>query len=102
MPAWASETSESGTQQKMVQSLYQNQVSQGGAVRLTDRRQKAKVGDVFRLSPAKGVFIWGRLMKKSNFFGLDFELNLVYIYDVTGAERPAPERLIRSNLIIGP
>jgi hypothetical protein len=72
------------------------------AVRLTDKRQRAKVGDVFRLSPAKGVFVWGRLMKKSNFFGLDFELNLVYIYDVTGEERPAPERLIRSNLIIGP
>lgn len=72
------------------------------AVRLTDKRQRAKVGDIFRLSPARGVFVWGRLMKKSNFFGLDFELNLIYIYDVTGAERPAPERLIRTNLIIGP
>ena len=47
------------------------------AVRLTDKRQREKVGDVFRLSPAPGIFLWGGLIKKASFFGLDFELNLV-------------------------
>jgi hypothetical protein len=27
------------------------------AIRLTDKRQRAKVGDIFRLSPAVGVFL---------------------------------------------
>ena len=51
------------------------------AIRLTYKRQRAKVGDIFRLSPAVGVFLWGRLIKKASFFGLGFELNLVYVYD---------------------
>ncbi len=28
------------------------------AVRLTDKGQRGKVGDIFRLSPATGVFVW--------------------------------------------
>jgi hypothetical protein len=42
------------------------------AIRLTDKRQRAK---------AVGVFLWGRLIKKASFFGLGSELNLVYVYD---------------------
>jgi Immunity protein 26 len=72
------------------------------AVRLTQKRRFAKVGDLFRLSPHNGVFLWGRLIKKATFFGDDFEANLVYIYDAISGERPAPEVLIPSNLIIGP
>ena len=72
------------------------------AIRLTEKRQRANVGDIFRLSPAVGLFVWGRLIKKSRFFGLDFELNLVYLYDTVGFDRPAPEALTPSNFIIGP
>jgi len=72
------------------------------AVRLTDKRQRAKVGDIFRLSPAVGIFLWGRLIKRARFFGLDFELNLVYVYDAMSSDRPAPEALAPGNLIVGP
>jgi hypothetical protein len=72
------------------------------AIRLTEKRQRAKVGDIFRLSPAVGVFVWGRLIKRARFFGDDFELNLVYVYDVMGFDRPAPEMLVPGNLILGP
>ncbi len=72
------------------------------AVRLTEKRRFAKVGDLFRLSPHAGVFLWGRLIKKARFFGDDFEMNLVYIYDAISRERPQPEVLIPSNLITGP
>jgi hypothetical protein len=72
------------------------------AIRLTDKRQRAKVGDIFRLSPAVGVFLWGRLIKKASFFGLGFELNLVYVYDAMGFDRPAPAALAPTNLILGP
>jgi Immunity protein 26 len=72
------------------------------AIRLTEKRQRAKVGDIFRLSPALGVFVWGRLIKKARFFGLEFDLNLVYLYDAVGFDRPAPDALVPSNLILGP
>jgi hypothetical protein len=72
------------------------------AVRLTDKRQRAKVGDIFRLSPAVGIFLWGRLIKRAKFFGLDFELNLVYVYDALSSDRPPPEALVPGNLIVGP
>ena len=72
------------------------------AVRLTEKRRFAKVGDLFRLSPYADVFLWGRLIKKARFFGHDFEANLVYIYDAISRERPKPDVLILSNLIIGP
>jgi hypothetical protein len=72
------------------------------AIRLTDKRQRAKVGDIFRLSPAVGVFLWGRLIKKASFFGLGVELNLVYVYDAMGFDRPAPAALAPTNLILGP
>ena len=72
------------------------------AVRLTNKRRYAKPGDLFRLSPQVGMFLWGRFMKRARFFGNDFEANLVYIYDVISPERPKPEVLSPSNLIIGP
>jgi hypothetical protein len=72
------------------------------AVRLSEKRRFAKVGDLFRLSPYAGVFLWGRLIKKARCFGDDFEMNLVYMYDAIGRERPKPEVLTPSNLIIGP
>jgi Immunity protein 26 len=72
------------------------------AVRLTEKRRYAKVGDIFRLSPYPDVFLWGRLVKKAKFFGDDFEANLVYIYNVISRECPKPEFLIPSNLIVGP
>jgi len=72
------------------------------AVRLTEKRQRARVGDIFRLSPAVGIFLWGRLIKRAKFFGFDFELNLVYVYDTMSSERPAPEALSPGNLIVGP
>jgi len=85
---------------KELRSLEEaNEVS---AVRLVLKRQKAKVGDIFRLSPSKGVFIWGRLVKRSRFFGIDGLFNLVYIYDAIGPGRPSPDFLSPTNLIIGP
>ncbi len=72
------------------------------AVRLTDNRRRAKVGDFFRLSPYCGVIVCGRLIKRSNFFGVDAEFNLVYIYDAIGSERPSPQFLTPKNLLIGP
>jgi hypothetical protein len=72
------------------------------AVRLTNKRRYAKVGDLFRLSPHAGIVLWGRLIKKASFFGHDFEANLVYIYDVVSCEHPGPELLVPSNLIVGP
>jgi len=76
-----------------------NEVS---AVRLTDKRRFAKVGDFFRLSPHPGVILWGRLIKRGEFFGTDFQSNLVYIYDAVSEERPPSELLRPNNLIIGP
>jgi Immunity protein 26 len=76
-----------------------NEVS---AVRLVSKRQRAKVGDIFRLSPCNGVFLWGRLIKRAKFFGVDADFNLVYIYDATGPVRPSSELLSPQNLIIGP
>jgi hypothetical protein len=72
------------------------------AVRLIQKRRFAKVGDLFRLSPCDGIFLWGRLIKKAKFFGNDFEMNLVYIYDAISGEEPKTEVLSPSNLIIGP
>lgn len=72
------------------------------AVRLSEKRRFAKAGDLFRLSPHAGIFLWGRLIKKARFFGDNFEMNLVYIYDAVTRERPKPELLTPSNLIIGP
>ena len=72
------------------------------AVRLVSKRQKAKVGDIFRLSPSKDIFLWGRLIKRAKFFGLSAEFSLVYIYDAIGADRPSPGLLSPQNLIIGP
>ena len=72
------------------------------AVRLVSKRQRAKVGDIFRLSPIQEIFLWGRLIKKANFFGLNADFNLVYIYDVVGEDRPSPDLLCPQNLIIGP
>ncbi len=76
-----------------------NEVS---AVRLVSKRQKAKVGDIFRLSPCDGIFLWGRLIKRAKFFGLDADSNLVYIYDAIGPVRPSVNLLSPQNLIIGP
>lgn len=72
------------------------------AVRLVSKRQKARVGDIFRLSPVQDIFVWGRLIKKARFFGVDAEFNLVYIYDAIGADRPSADLLSPHNLIIGP
>jgi len=72
------------------------------AVRLTEKRRYAKVGDIFRLSPHVGIFLWGRLVKKAGFFGVKSDFNLVYIYDANGPERPTSELLVPQNLIIGP
>ena len=72
------------------------------AIRLTRQRRFGQVGDLFRLSPQTGIFLWGRLVQKARFFGHDFESKLVYIYDAIGSERPGPELLTPSNLIIGP
>jgi hypothetical protein len=72
------------------------------AIRLVNKRQRAKVGDIFRLSPAEGIFLWGRLIERSKFFGEAFPSNLVYIYDVISPNRPAPDLLSPKNLIIGP
>ena len=79
-----------------------NEANEVSAVRLVNKRQTAKVGDIFRLSPFSGVFLWGRLIKRSRFFGLDALFNLIYIYDAFGPERPRPELLSPSNLILGP
>lgn len=76
-----------------------NEVS---AVRLVNKGQRAKVGDIFRLSPRNGVFLWGRLIKRAKFFGLDAEFNLVYIFDAIGPDRPPRDLLSPQNLIIGP
>jgi len=72
------------------------------AIRLTLKRQRGKAGDIFRLSPAPGVFVWGRLIKRASFFGLNADFNLVYIYNAVGPERPGPEVLVPSNLMFGP
>lgn len=72
------------------------------AVRLVNKRQRAKVGDIFRLSPHEGVFLWGRLVKKARFFGVDANFSLVYIYDAIGPVRPSPDLLTPQNLIVGP
>ena len=78
------------------------EANEATAVRLSEKRGFAKVGDLFRLSPYADVVLWGRLIKKARFFGGDFEANLVYIYDAISRERPKPEVLIPSYLIIGP
>jgi hypothetical protein len=76
-----------------------NEVS---AVRLVSKRQRAKVGDIFRSSPVADIFLWGRLILRAKFFGIDAELSLVYIYDAIGKSRPSAEMLSPQNLIIGP
>src|SRR5215471_15374594 len=72
------------------------------AVRIVSKRQKAKVGDIFRLSPSKNIFLWGRLIKRARFFDVGAEFNLVYIYDAIGPNRPLPDLLSPHTLIIGP
>ena len=72
------------------------------AVRLVNKRQTAKVGDIFRLSPSEGIFLWGRLIKKSKFFGLNADFNLVYIFDAITPAQPSPDLMSPQNLIIGP
>ncbi len=72
------------------------------AVRLTEARPRPKEGDIFRLSPSTGIYLWGRLVKRSHFFGVAADFNLVYIYDAVSDHRPAPALLSPSNLIIGP
>jgi hypothetical protein len=85
---------------RVLKSLEEaNEIS---AVRLTEKRRFAKVGDIFRLSPHPGVYLWGRLIKRPKFFGVRSDFNLVYIYDFVGAERPDPGQLIPQNLMIGP
>lgn len=78
------------------------EASEVTAVQLTDKRRFAKVGDLFRLSPHPGVFLWGRYIKREKFFGSDFASPLVYVYDAIGSDRPAPQFLNSWNLIIGP
>jgi len=78
------------------------EASEVTAVRLTSKRRYAKVGDIFRLSPEPGVFLWGRLIKQATFFGDNFKANLVYIYDAISRDEPAKELLTPANLIIGP
>ncbi len=72
------------------------------AVRLTDVRKRAKVGDLFRLSPHQGTVLWGRLIKRGHFFGMEFNLNLVYIYDVLSETMPSLDRMSPSNLLLPP
>lgn len=72
------------------------------AVKLCEKRQKAKVGDLFRLSPETGIYLWGRLIRKDRFFGVDANLNLVYIYDAISMEKPDTKLLKPSNLLIPP
>jgi hypothetical protein len=67
-----------------------NEVS---AVRLVNKRQRAKVGDIFRLSPLADIFLWGRLIKRARFFGLDAEFSLVYLYGAIGKDRPSADML---------
>jgi hypothetical protein len=76
-----------------------NEVS---AVRLVSKRQSAKVGDIFRVSPYADIFLWGRLIKRAKFFGLDAEFSIVYLYDAIGKDRPSAGMLSPQNLIIGP
>jgi hypothetical protein len=76
-----------------------NEVS---AVRLVSKRQRAKVGDIFRLSPSDGIFVWGRLIKRTKFFGLNADFNLIYIYDAISPIRPSSDLLSPHNLMIGP
>jgi hypothetical protein len=71
-------------------------------VRLVSKRQRAKVGDIFRLSPCKGIFLWGRLIKRAKFFGVGSDFNLVYIYDAISETRPSLDVLSPRKLIIGP
>jgi hypothetical protein len=78
------------------------EASEVTAVRLTSKRRYAKVGDIFRLSPEPGVFLWGRLIKSAKFFGDNFKANLVYVYDAISRDEPAQELLTPTNLIIGP
>jgi hypothetical protein len=85
---------------KKITSLEEaNEVS---AIRLTEVRRRPKAGDLFRLSPSAGIYLWGRLVKRGHFFGLKADFNLVYIYDVISEKRPDTELLKPSNLIIGP
>jgi len=85
---------------KKLESLEQaNEIT---AVRLSEKRQIAKVGDLFRYSPQAGIYGWGRLIKRGGFFRMGFDLNLVYIYDAWGETKPSPELLTPRNLLIGP
>lgn len=85
---------------KKIESLEQaNEIS---AVRLTEKRQMAKVGDIFRYSPEAGVYGWGRLIQRGHFFAMKLDLNLVYIYDAWGERKPDDDRLSPANLLIGP
>ena len=72
------------------------------AVRLTRKRQKARVGDVFRLSPAKGVVLWGRVVKQGAFFGVEGAFHLVHVYDSMSERMPAPSEMNSGNLLIPP
>ncbi|SFR98967.1 Immunity protein 26 [Granulicella pectinivorans] len=72
------------------------------AVRLTDKRRSAKVGDFFRLSPQIGIFLWGRLIKRAHFWGVKKDFNLIYIYDAISEMKPDRSLLVPSNLLIGP
>jgi hypothetical protein len=71
------------------------------AVKLCDKRQVARVGDLFRFSPYPEIFVWGRFIKRDKFFA-SFDANLVYIYDAMSPERPEKNLLTPSNLLIGP
>lgn len=72
------------------------------AIRLTQKRRFAKPGDIFRLSPAKGVILWGRVVKQGEFFGHGGKMSLVYIYDKISRDRPPDSDLRPHRLIIGP
>ena len=86
----------------MIKLKSLDEANEISAVRLVNKRQRAKVGDIFRLSPREGIFIWGRLIKRAKFFGLDADFNLVYIYDAISPSRPSSDFLSPQNLMIGP
>ena len=71
------------------------------AIRLTTKRRFAKPGDIFRLSPAQDVVLWGRVVQQGEFFGAR-RMSLVYIYDVISPTLPTPSALTPKHLIIGP
>ena len=71
------------------------------AIRLTTKRRFAKPGDIFRLSPAQDLFLWGRVIQQGEFFGAR-SVSLVYIFDMISPTLPPQSALSPKHLIIGP